>query len=494
MFGKLKKFYEEIKNINNSVNNYTNDTVIQALPTVAYVNKAKKLIEEKNYNGAIEVLEAALDISDKDPLVYKYLGKISELNRNFKDAVYYYEKSATIAPNDKEIWLRLGMSYLYSDILDKAQIAFENANKLMPMNTDVQTGWGMVFMKQKKYALAKDKFNLAAQISKYNFSAILLSAVMEKRLGEYDIAEEKLRFLVKVAPNEGSLYEYAHLKLIQNKYDEAEQYAHNAIMINKLMLPAYFILGEIYSIQRDYEHTNENYKTAENLGLKNAALYFEWGKSLLRLLDFLNAEVKFKKALEFEPENKDAKIALALILAYKGEFKLFEELKEKNQSNVYIQEAQGLQMLENNEFENAVEMFKKAISTDKNQTYNYYHLARAYQKLNNPAKVREYFDKFTQNNPNYAQGFTDYGEWLINVSDFEEANRKLQKAQKLAPISTKVVNLLFLAKYTLVNKNISEYNIKDAISVANRALELGKFDYMPQKQELERMLKDFQGN
>ena len=155
MLNKLKQFYNEIKNINNSVNNYTNDTVIQALPTVAYVNKAKKLIDEKDYNGAIEVLEAAVDISDKDPLVYKYLGKISELNRNFKDAVYYYEKSANLAPNDKEIWLRLGMSYLYSDILDKAQIAFENANKLLPMNTDVQTGWGMVFMKQKKICFGK---------------------------------------------------------------------------------------------------------------------------------------------------------------------------------------------------------------------------------------------------------------------------------------------------------------------------------------------------
>ena len=494
MLNKLKKFCDEIKNINNTVNNYTNDTVIQSLPTVAYVNKAKKLIDEKDYTGAIEVLESALDISDKDPLVYKYLGKISEMNRNFKDSVYYYEKTAKLSPNDKEIWLRLGMNYLYSDILDKAIIAFENADKLSPMNTDVHTGWGMVYMKQKKYALAKDKFNLAAQINKYNFSAILLSAVMEMRLGEYAIAEEKLRFLVKVAPNEGSLYEYAHLKLIQNKYDEAEQYAHKVLMLNKLMLPAYFVLGEIYSINKDYESTNENYKTAENLGLKNSTLYFEWGKCLLRLLDFLNAEEKFKKVLEIEPGNNDAKVAMALIYAYRNDFKILEELKEKNQNNVYIQEAIGLQKFENADYEGAIEMFKKALATDKHQTYNYYHLAHAYQKLNNNHKIQEYFDKFTQSNPDYAQGFADYGEWLINVSDFEEAQRKLQKAQKLAPISTKIVNMLFFTKYTLVKKNICEYNIKDAISVANRALELGKFDYMPQKQELEEMLKDFQGN
>ena len=73
------------------------------------------------------------------------------MNRIFKDAVYYYEKTASLSPNDKEIWLRLGMSYLYSDILDKAIIAFENADKLSPLNTDVHTGWGMVYMKQKKY-------------------------------------------------------------------------------------------------------------------------------------------------------------------------------------------------------------------------------------------------------------------------------------------------------------------------------------------------------
>ena len=494
MFNKLKDFYKNIINLNESVSDYQNDTIIQSLPTVAYVNKAKKLIEEKEYNSAIAVLYDALAISDKDPLVYMYLGRISEINRNFKDAVVYYEKSADINSNDKEIWLRLGMCYLYSDVLDKAIIAFEQADKLTPMNTDVYTGWGMVYMKQKKYSLAKDKFNTAAQISKYNFTAILLSAVMEMRLGEYSIAEEKLGFLVKVAPNEGSLYEYSHLKLLQGKYDESELYANQTLQLNKLMLPAYFILGEIYSIQKNYEKTKANFETAEKLGLKNSALYFEWGKALVRLLKFDYAQEIFKLALQTDTFNKDAKIGLMLLNSYNNDFKLLDELKEDNQDNVYVQEAIGLELLSSNNFEYAVTMFKKALATDIHQSYNYYHMARAYIGLNNQYKAKEYFDKFVQINPEYAKGLYDYGKWLIDLSDFEEAQRKLKKARNLEPDNVNVLNLLFLTYYTLVKKNISEYNIKEAISIAERALVLGRFDYTPQKQELEGMLKNFQGN
>ena len=49
----------------------------------------------------------------------------------------------------------------------------------------------MVLMKMKKYALARDQFNKAAQISKYNYTAILLSAIMEVRLFDYDSADMK---------------------------------------------------------------------------------------------------------------------------------------------------------------------------------------------------------------------------------------------------------------------------------------------------------------
>ncbi len=124
--------------------------------------------------------------------------------------------------------------------------------KVCPFNTDVFTGWGMALMKLKKYALARDKFVTASKISKYNFTAILLSAVMEIKLNDYESAEMKLSFLAKVAPNEGSLYEYAHLKLLKSDYDAAIKYAKKTLEVNKQMLPAYLILGEVYSILKRY--------------------------------------------------------------------------------------------------------------------------------------------------------------------------------------------------------------------------------------------------
>ena len=77
MFDWLKKVRKEIKDLNISVSSYQKDSVIQSLPTVAYVNKAKKSLESGNYAEAEEILKKALDISQQDPLVFRYLGKIN---------------------------------------------------------------------------------------------------------------------------------------------------------------------------------------------------------------------------------------------------------------------------------------------------------------------------------------------------------------------------------------------------------------------------------
>ena len=495
MFGWIKNICENIKALNFSVDEYKNDSIIQSLPSIACVNRAKKLIDQKQFDEATTLLKKALDISNQDSLAYKYLGKISEYKGQFSTAVENYEQAAKIAPNDKEIWLRLGMSYLNCEKFDNAIEAFETADKVTPCNTDVQTGWGMALMRQKKFALARDKFLTAIKISKYNFTAILLSAVMEIKLNDFEAAEMKLKFLAQVAPNEGSLYEYAHLKLLKSDFKEAEKYAKKAIEINKHMLPAYFILGEIYSLQKNLEKTEQNFNKALENDLEDCSFRFEWGKAYMRLFEFSKAKTQFEKSIEQNDSYLGPKIGLALVNAYDGDFFLLGELKEKHGDNTYIQEAIGLENLAQGKIEEAIDFFKKALRTDNKQTYNYLNLVECYKKLGDNYKVREYYEKFISENPNYIEGLLSYSRWLVDVSDFQDAQRKLRRAEKLAPENSEVLSLLFLCLYTLVKNNICEYNIREAISVAEKASKIsGNFKYQKEKEELENILIDIQGN
>jgi hypothetical protein len=48
--------------------------------------------------------------------------------------------------------------------------------------------------------------------------------------------------------------------------------------------------------------------------------------------------------------------------------------------------------------------------------------------------------------------------------------------------------------YRLVKENISEYNVKEAISIAEKILTLGgDFKYEPEKQDLKTILENIQG-
>ena len=494
MSGWIKNVIDKIKDLSGSVDTYRQDSIIQSLPTVAYVNKAKKLLEERQFDKAEEVLKKALDISNQDACAYKYLGKIYELRAEFSEAVHYYENSAHLNPQDKEIWLRLGMSRLNCKQYEDALVAFERANKVTPLNTDVHTGWGMTLMKLKKYALARDKFNTASQISKYNFTAILLSAIMEIRLCDYESAEIKLKFLAKVAPNESSTYEYANLKLLKSDYKAAEKYALKSIAINRQMLPAYFVLGEVYSLQKDYEKTEQIFESALNNDLENETLHFEWGKAYVRLFEFEKANRQFELALQTNASYANAKIGLTLTKALVGDFSLVDEIKEKHGDNVYVQEAVGLERFAAGKHEDAIQMFKKALRIDPKQTYNYLHLAEIYQKIGNSVKTKENFDKFVLENPKYSQGFLAYAKWLISIEDFADAQRKLRKAEKLSPFNIEILNLLFYSSYRLVKANVCEYNIKETISISEKIKSLGDFIYPNELQEFENILRDIQGN
>lgn len=490
MFDWLKKVIEKIKIFSNSIDKYKKDTIIQSLPVLTFVNRAKKLIEQNKLLEAKKVLTEALELPQKDALVYKYLGVVSEKLGNFEEAAENYQFSAKLNYYDKNIWQRLGFTYISLGKYEQAIKSFENSDKVQSANTDTYTGWGMALMKLKKFEEAADKFETAMKINKYNFSAMFLCAVMEVKLEKYDKAEIKLAFLANVSPNESNTFEYARLKALKDDYESAIHYAQKSLEYNSNMLPSYILLGQIYAQKYDIENSLKVFNTAFNKELISQDLYLEWGMALIKFERYEEAKEKLEKAYKINNESIDICSTLALCLVLLGEIEraksLLEDVMAIEPDNKKIKQSLGILAYKENDYENAIRYLRM-----DEDVLNFYYMGKCYEKLNNREKVIECFNSALEQNPKYLTANINYVQWLINQNEYNEAQRKLRKALKFYPDNIELLNLMFIVSYTLVKENICEYNIRETLSIAHRIenINFDKFKYSEQKAELEILLQ-----
>ncbi len=486
----LKNIIDKVKSLNNSVDKFKADTVIQSLPALTYVNRAKVLIEQNKYEEAREILLKALELPQEDALVYKYLGLVYERLGDFEKSVENYQTSADLNPQDRNIWQRLGFALISIGKYENAVKSFENSDRVQANNSDTFTGWGMALMKQHKYAEAHDKFIEAAKHNKYNFSAVFLCAVMEIKLEMYDKAEMKLTFLANVCPNANNTFEFARLKYLKKDYDSAIHYAHKSLDFNPNILPSYILLGQIYALKFDMENSLKYFETAQEKKLTNAALYLEWGKVLEKFEQFDDAILKLLKALEFEPDNIEINSYLGLCYASRKEFDeaqpLLEKVLAKEPENKIVKQALGIVAYEHDDINKALELLR----ADDEDAVNSYYLAKCYEKMNNDTKVKDYYENAILFNPKYIAAFTDYSRYLISRNEYPEAQRKLRKALKADENNIILLNLMFYVSYILVKENLCEYNVKETLSIAEKVENIDRnlFEYPEQKAELTAIL------
>ncbi len=495
MSGWLENIFEKVKSLNTSIDKYKEETVIQSLPSYTFVNRAKVLIEKGKFDEAEGILLKALELPQKDALVYKYLGAIYEKQGKHDKCVEAYQTSAELNPQDKNVWQRLGFALVTIGKYENAVKAFDNSNKVQPANSDTFTGWGMALMKQGKFAEAQGKFMDATRFNKYNFTAVFLGAVMDIKLGMYDKAEMKLSFLANVCPNANNTFEFARLKALKDDLESAIHYAKKSIDFNKKMLPAYILLGQVYTEKFDFENMIKIFEDAEKMELACSALYYEWGKSLEKFNMLDEAKVRLLQALEQDNESMEIRAYLGLCCAERNETeeakKFLEKVIEHDTSqNKVAQQALAIINYEAGDLSKAMEYFR----TDDENSVNVYYLAKCYEQQNNDTKVKDCYEAAIRLNPYYAKAFVDYSKYLISKNEYSEAQRKLRKALKNLPKNVLLLNLMFYVSYILVKDNVCEYNVKETISFANTIEEIAPelFEYPEQKQELEKLLTDFQ--
>lgn len=143
-----------------------------------------------------------------------------------------------------------------------------------------------------------------------------------------------------------------------------------------------------------------------------------------------------------------------------------------------------------NHYDEAVEEFKTVLKSEPFDVSIYYYIAKAYVELSNDILVKEYFEHSLKENPGHIISYLDYSQYLIDKNEYQEAQRKLRRALKIDENNVEILNLLFHVSYVLVKENVCEYNVKEALSIAEKICSINKdsFRYEEEKADLEKIL------
>ena len=494
MFDYLKRILEQIREISSGIDDYQKLSPSGAMPAVAQVNKALLLIKDKKLDDAENVLTEAEQVFPPNEGIYKTLGYIYEIKRDFPNVIKYLKKAYQLNSIKKDTIMRLGYAELSDARYNDALETFDKAIKLFPLDSETISAHGMALYKLGQFEDARTDFMKAFALDSHNLNALFLCANVDVMLGDYSKAEPRLALLVKVAPITIHLYEYANLKRLQKHFDEALKYAQQIIEKNKSFLPAYILMSEIYTENGEFVKAKQIIKNAESNELYSDMLYISKANLYLFTDDYEIAREAFEKAVDFGVEDEiiNDKIFVCKLLSTLDD-NLTDEViaitqDVENEKNLDIKALKylilGIWNYREHNYKHAEEFLRKSINIAEQPPVAYYTLAKTYVQLEDEYRAEKYFKLTLEKNPKNFDATKDYLDYLIRLQRFEDVKFKSQSALKVFINNYYFENMLFYSEFKLLNDNFDEFKVKELLKLAEKLEKNSSFMYYDERKIL----------
>lgn len=163
------------------------------------------LIKQKEMSEAGQVLQKVV-AKKQSWQAYNGLGIIADMKGKHKQALLYFDKAGTIAPENPEILNNIGYSLYLEGQLKKAQGYFLWAIKLDNGFKKAIYNYALTLARQRHYDEALSVFARVMEVEEANNN----TGYLAMKNGDYDKAELYLRQALKLSPH---YFQRAHLNL-----------------------------------------------------------------------------------------------------------------------------------------------------------------------------------------------------------------------------------------------------------------------------------------
>jgi tetratricopeptide (TPR) repeat protein len=403
----LALFYESSKKYEQAENTYLK--AVEAAPqgdVTPLMNLAAFYARRKSYDRALEAMHKAAEIKKDDPNVLVNMAELQFDFNKVKEAEATVGKVLEKEKGHVEANLLKGRIFLARKDFGNALERFDGVVRESPRNSKAYYCRGLSHIGKGDTRMGQQDLLKAVEFNPGLLDARLLLAEFYLRDRNADLARQQIDAAVKIAPrNTRVLMHQASLKVLEKDMKGAEEIYGRIIQADADYAPAYIQLGLIYNLTNRQPEALKSFKKALALNPQQA--------DALALVVGVNVRDKqYDEALKACEDHKkkvaDSPGSLALIEYLEG--------------NVFLAKKDS---------KAAQERFKKAIEIEPNNPAAYVALAEVYAREKRfDEAIREY-ETVIAKNPKYLAGYMALGTIYDQKGDGKKAETYYRKALEI---------------------------------------------------------------
>ena len=237
---------------------------------------------DTNNEAGVPFLEEAVKLDEKNAVAYAKLGEIFSAGEQTERGISNYEKALAIDNGLSDLYVPLGLDYLKTGDIAKAEVYSTKADAAGAASADAAFLRGMVLFKKNQNADALAAFQKTLTIDPNYSNARYYEAATYDRLNQGDQSIATYKKTVEADPTYSpAWFDLGVAYYNAGDYNNAANAYEQVVKLDPNNAQAHANLASTYRQLEKYPQANAEYKQAEALGMnKNPDLYNEWGYCL----------------------------------------------------------------------------------------------------------------------------------------------------------------------------------------------------------------------
>ncbi len=409
--------------------------------------QAYALYEKDKYRQAIEVLDRAIGVNDKNPDYFKLKSHCLAQLKDYRNALLAAQNAVQLKPNDADSYELMANAAALSGDNDTAIEHYQRALSIDPRSGRLYNNYMSTLKDAQRWDDLKKVFSTFEHLEnrdeiddlpQFESDIYFYASLAYKMSGD---SETELTLLNKAIALESEFAGYfinrGNIYIDRRDFTLALTDLNTAIALDRKDPVAYFNRGRTFLEMEQYEKSTQDFLQARKLGDNDWKLEMNLGNAYKGMGKYKEALAAYNKALQLDPGNTKVKNNLALLYSEMGDTgrssATYRDAQQSAEDGHIALYNQALDLMRHSDFDKAMPLLLRALEIKQDFAEAANQLGLCYIAKKQFILAEQTLTKAITTHPEDQVLYANRARAHIGLNDFVSAEKDYMQALKVAP-------------------------------------------------------------